>query len=167
VRGLTQRPYINGPDGFGSGQPHGMLAGMADGSTRFIAKDIDPRVLEQMVTTHGGHSHAPVTAAKKTPVAKTPAVIPPAVEARLQERLERIEFREIPLAEVISFLQEFTAIKIEFDDKTTNNMGISQQVPVTVDLAGASVSEILTAVLSPHQLGYTYRNGRLLITGKR
>ena len=115
-----------------------------------------------MVTTHGGHSHAPVTAAKKTP-----AVIPAAVEARLQERLERIEFREIPLAEVVSFLQEFTTIEIEFDIKTMESMGISQQVPVTVDLSGASVSEILTAVLAPHELGYTYRDGRLLITGRR
>ena len=48
VRGLTERPYINGPDGFGSGQPDGMLAGMADGSVRFLAKNMDPAVLEQL-----------------------------------------------------------------------------------------------------------------------
>ncbi len=53
VRALTQRPYVNGPDGFGSGQPHGMLAGMADGSVRFISKDTDPAVLEQLATLHG------------------------------------------------------------------------------------------------------------------
>ncbi len=39
VRGLTKPPYFNGPDGFGSGQPDGMLAGMADGSVRFLSKD--------------------------------------------------------------------------------------------------------------------------------
>jgi hypothetical protein len=48
VRGLTQRPYVNGPDGFGSGQPDGMLAGMADGSVRFLTKNMDPVVLEQL-----------------------------------------------------------------------------------------------------------------------
>ena len=53
VRPLTRRPYVNGPDGFGSGQPHGMLAGMADGSVRFISKDMDPAVLEQLATIHG------------------------------------------------------------------------------------------------------------------
>lgn len=53
VRPLTQRPYVNGPDGFGSGQPHGMLAGMADGSVRFISKDMDPAVLEQLATLGG------------------------------------------------------------------------------------------------------------------
>ncbi len=53
VRALTQRPYCNGPDGFGSGQPDGMLAGMADGSVRFLSKDIDPHVMEQLAEVHG------------------------------------------------------------------------------------------------------------------
>ncbi len=48
VRALTTRPYVNGPDGFGSGQPHGMVAGMADGSARFLSKNIDPQVLEEL-----------------------------------------------------------------------------------------------------------------------
>lgn len=61
VRTLSKRPYVNGPDGFGSGQPDGMLAGMADGSVRFIAKDIDPRVLEQLATI-GGREAAAVAA---------------------------------------------------------------------------------------------------------
>jgi len=54
VRALTERPYINGPDGFGSGQPHGMLVGMADGSVRFISADIDPVVLEQLAAMGDG-----------------------------------------------------------------------------------------------------------------
>jgi hypothetical protein len=53
VRPLTQPPYVNGPDGFGSGQPDGMLAGMADGAVRFISKDVDPRVIEQLATIRG------------------------------------------------------------------------------------------------------------------
>jgi hypothetical protein len=60
VRGLTKAPYVNGPDGFGSGQPDGMFAGMADGSVHFIRKDVDARVFEQLVALHGG---AGVTAA--------------------------------------------------------------------------------------------------------
>jgi len=54
VRPLTKTPYVNGPDGFGSGQPDGMLAGMADGAVRFISKDVDPRVFEQLATINGG-----------------------------------------------------------------------------------------------------------------
>jgi hypothetical protein len=59
VRGLTQRPYVNGPDGFGSGQPDGMLVGMADGSVRFVSKDVDPQAFEQLVTI-GGQEKATV-----------------------------------------------------------------------------------------------------------
>jgi hypothetical protein len=54
VRGLTKAPYVNGPDGFGSGQRDGMFAGMADGSVHFIRKDVDARVFEQLVALHGG-----------------------------------------------------------------------------------------------------------------
>lgn len=52
VRPFAQQPYINGPDGFGSGQPDGMVVSMADGSVRFLSSDTDPRVLEQMATIH-------------------------------------------------------------------------------------------------------------------
>jgi len=54
VRALTQPPYVNGPDGFGTGQPDGMLVGMADGSVRFISKNVDPRVVEMLATRAGG-----------------------------------------------------------------------------------------------------------------
>jgi hypothetical protein len=54
VRALTERPYVNGPDGFGSGQPDGMVAGMADGAVRFVSKNVDPQVLEQLAAVRGG-----------------------------------------------------------------------------------------------------------------
>jgi len=53
VRPFTQPPYVNGPDGFGTGQPDGMFVGMADGSVRFISKEVDPRVLEMLATARG------------------------------------------------------------------------------------------------------------------
>ena len=59
VRGLTQRPYVNGPDGFGSGLPNGMSVAMADGSVRFLSADVDPGIVEHLATINGGE---PVTA---------------------------------------------------------------------------------------------------------
>lgn len=56
VRALTAAPYVNGPDGLGSGRPDGMLVGMADGSVLFISFDVDPRVMEALVTIAGGES---------------------------------------------------------------------------------------------------------------
>ena len=54
IRGLTEGPYVNGPDGFGSGQSGGMVVGMADGSARFLSSQADPEVVEAMSTIHGG-----------------------------------------------------------------------------------------------------------------
>ncbi|MBN2473865.1 MAG: DUF1559 domain-containing protein [Pirellulales bacterium] len=79
ARPLTQRPYVNGPDGFGSGQPDGMLAGMADGSVRFISKDIDPAVLEQLATIRGGEK-ATVAALIPKPALPQPAPDRPEAE---------------------------------------------------------------------------------------
>lgn len=78
VRGLTQRPYFEGPDGFGSGQPDAMLGSMADGSVRFFSKNTDPEVLEQLATIGSSRSHAPL-ATKPKPVAPVAATVVPKV----------------------------------------------------------------------------------------
>lgn len=86
IRPLTKPPYVNGPDGFGSGQPNGMLACMADGSVRFVAQEVDPHVLEQLATINGGEGAtvaaletqpAPPASAAPSPAAETPAASPP------------------------------------------------------------------------------------------
>ena len=55
VRGLSARPYIDGPDGFG-GSKDGVQVMMMDGSVRFINKNIDPGVLEALSTKSGGET---------------------------------------------------------------------------------------------------------------
>ncbi|MFH1924519.1 MAG: DUF1559 domain-containing protein, partial [Planctomycetota bacterium] len=95
VRGLTGPPYVNGPDGFGSGQPNGMLAGMADGSVRFLSKDIDPRVLEQLVTTNGGES---VTVAALEPAGAAQPVAEPEEPSGEDKSDDSTEKPEPPMA---------------------------------------------------------------------
>ena len=86
VRALTRRPYVNGPDGFGSGQPNGMLVGMADGSVRFISSDVDPTVLEQLATVGGGEA-ATVAALDPKPE-PIPAVAPDGPSPELPQPAE-------------------------------------------------------------------------------
>jgi len=45
VRGFVNEPYINGPDGFGSGQEDGMWVLMADGSVKFHSSQTDAEIL--------------------------------------------------------------------------------------------------------------------------
>ncbi len=54
IRGLTKKPYINGPDGFGSNFTGGLNSLLLDGSVRFLSENIDPAVLEALSTIHGG-----------------------------------------------------------------------------------------------------------------
>lgn len=56
LRSLTEKPYINGPDGIGSTAPEGCNIMFADGSVRFVSKDVDPTVLEGLMTIAGGEA---------------------------------------------------------------------------------------------------------------
>ncbi len=54
IRALTQKPYINGPDGIGGPFPGGVQVMLMDGSVRFVSENIDPQVLEALMTINGG-----------------------------------------------------------------------------------------------------------------
>jgi hypothetical protein len=56
IRALTKQPYIEGPDGLGGQHPNGCLFGMADGSVQFVNQNIDPKVLEALMTIAGGET---------------------------------------------------------------------------------------------------------------
>ncbi|MBI1312341.1 DUF1559 domain-containing protein [bacterium] len=59
IRALTQKPYINGPDGIGGPFPGGVNVMMMDGSVRFVSQSIDPEVFEALMTIHGGERLPP------------------------------------------------------------------------------------------------------------
>lgn len=52
VRPFTREPFVNGPDGFGTGQAGSMFVLMADGSVRTISADIDPEIVQRLATIH-------------------------------------------------------------------------------------------------------------------
>lgn len=54
VRPLTEEPYVEGPDGFGTGEQGGMTVLMADGSVRFLSGDTDPVLIRRMAAIADG-----------------------------------------------------------------------------------------------------------------
>ncbi len=56
IRALTQKPYINGPDGIGGPYPGGINVLMTDGSVRFVSQAIDPKTFEALSTAQGGEA---------------------------------------------------------------------------------------------------------------
>lgn len=87
VRPFTGQPFVGGPDHFGSGMTGGMFVGMADGSVQFIAEDVDPNVMEQLVTINGGGIKPETAALILIPASRyletdsKPAETPPIEEA--------------------------------------------------------------------------------------
>jgi hypothetical protein len=58
IRPLTKQPYIEGPDGLGGQHPGACIFGMADGSVHALSSNIDPKVLERLMTIAGGEAIA-------------------------------------------------------------------------------------------------------------
>lgn len=54
VRGLSREPYVNGPDGFGTGEADAMHVLFADGSVRKVGAGTDPRLLRSMAAMADG-----------------------------------------------------------------------------------------------------------------
>jgi hypothetical protein len=96
VRPLTQRPYVNGPDGFGSGQPNGMLVTMADGAVRFLSDKTDPRVIEQMVTIRGGERLDMASLDRQSPPVPAAGPVPEKIEPKLAAKPESPAPKEKP-----------------------------------------------------------------------
>lgn len=54
VRGLANEPYVNGPDGFGTGSADSMLVLTADGRVLSVSAATDPKVLRRMAAKADG-----------------------------------------------------------------------------------------------------------------
>lgn len=181
VRGLTQRPYINGPDGFGSGQPDGMLVGMADGAVRFLSTDIDPAVLERLVTVAGGELPIDPVATATEPAAAMPAddtpakPVPPAkpgpnlppidIARRLSDRIPQIELKNnTTLSQLIDMLSQLSTIAITVDADALAEAGIDADAKVSLSMSDTTVGEVLEAALRQFDLKYVAVGNQLVVT---
>jgi hypothetical protein len=54
ARPLTREPYVNGPDGFGTGLPDRMMVLKADGSVVEMSSTTDPRIFRRMAAMSDG-----------------------------------------------------------------------------------------------------------------
>lgn len=203
VRAFTERPYVNGPDGFGSGQPDGMLVGMADGAVRFVSRDVDPLVLEQLATAGGGEKvlvaaldpkpallpaapapapsrpggetgvSGPAAVAEAAPgepppqaaesaMASTATVVD--VDARLADRIPRMEFADTPLIAAVDLLSQISTVPVTYDLEALEMLGVGLFDRVTARVVDATMGEVFAAVLSSKALTFVAENGQLLVT---
>lgn len=193
VRPLTQRPYVNGKDGFGSGQADGMVVGMADGSARFLSDKIDPEILEKLVTVRGGEKVdmsaldpqqdaeallvAPPPA--RNPHAGAAAVRPPAaaqekpeapldrrLRARLDEPVQKLSLSKMRLIDAVQLVANVGALKVSFDPDAMEALGVSLGDPVSIESAGTTVGALLDQIAAARNMARIVDNGQLLFTSK-
>jgi hypothetical protein len=100
---------------------------------------------------------APVTDAGETPFKRQ-------VARRLDERLPAIALRGMKLADFADFISRLSGVAIAVDDAALASAGMAVQPTIEVQLTAATISEVLTAALSAHELDYLAQDNRLLIT---
>ena len=181
VRPLTRRPYVNGPDGFGSGQADGMVAGMADGSVRFLSKNIDPHVMEQLATVHGGEqvdvaALEPQAAGSCEPCrtasgpgsktaggcqsssrrrqsdVKPPARVDPKLRAKLKTPIAKISLPNMPLADAVQLISAMSTLPVSFDPDAMEELGVSLHDPVSIEVAGTTAGKTLEEIAAKRNM---------------
>ena len=190
MRPLTRQPYVNGPDGFGSGQADGMVAGMADGSVRFLSKNIDPHVMEQLATVRGGEQVDMAALEPKSPEAsvKPPALpdaIPqpienphplptidvksketpdPVLQVKLDVPIAKISLPNMPLADAVQLISAMSALPVSFDADALEELSVSLHDPVSIEVVNSSVGKTLEAIAAKRGMTSVVENGQIVLT---
>jgi DNA-directed RNA polymerase subunit RPC12/RpoP len=144
VRPLTREPYVNGPDGFGTGGADSMLALLADGSIRVVSAAADPHVLRSMAAMADGPLADP-TEAEGESDEDSPSVasavgtlIPLAADSESEEDqpLEP-EFAPEPSRKKIDLAQSLRQPVLLYDQPRTRPL--HEWLPGIADMVGAPI----------------------------
>ncbi len=138
LRAFTAEPYINGPDGMGTGQPDSMQVLMADGSVRTLSQKTSPVIARRMaamadgltlslemegdpLTMKSAVAVAPVPPEKKDPEVDLPiepmlAEDPPPfdIEESLSQKIRSYRLEQPkPLRVILNELQEISGVPMD------------------------------------------------------
>ena len=168
-----------------------MVAGFADGSARFLSKDIDPHVMEQLATVRGGErvdlqaiepkpANADVAPQPPPPVVKPPAVanvrppaavdvkpraaLDPKLQANLNTPIAKLSLRNMPLAEAVQLFTAMTTLPVSFDTDAMEELGVSLHDPVSIDVAGTTTGKTLREIAAKRNMMPVIENGQVLLT---
>ncbi|MSR59687.1 MAG: hypothetical protein EXS05_18935 [Planctomycetaceae bacterium] len=184
VRALTGEPYVNGPDGFGTGQADSMLVLLADGRVQVVSAQADPRVIRSLATIADGAPRPepavdsdidpsievePVVAvtpgdgmsddAPIDPVlAEEPQTGPRTIDIALALAQPIVSYEQSParpLGELLPALSEMLGVPIRFDPAQPGTSAAAFKTAVQLRLKDTTVGAILEGLLKP--AGLTFR----------
>ena len=192
VRPLTRQPYINGPDGFGSGQPDGMVAGHGRRLGAFpleghrSARDGATGVGPRRRARRYGHDRAetagsrcdpkPVPAIRQTAggrqceAAASGRVKPrEAPDPKLQAKLDAADCRSsrFPICRWprrCRLVSAMSTLPVSFDPDAMEELGVSLHDPISIDVAKTTVGKTLEAIAAKRNMAPVVENGQILLT---
>ena len=88
-----------------------------------------------------------------------------AIEAALAEPID-CEFVETPLKDVIDYLEDAAHVKIYVDSSGLKQAGIDESTPITCNLHGLRLENVLRLVLNELKLGWTIHDDVLYVTSQ-
>jgi len=88
------------------------------------------------------------------------------VEAALAKRLPQVSYVEVPLVDVLKSLEDKLDLDILIDEPALADESIALDVAVTFKVARTQLTgrAVLELILERHQLGFTIRDGLLMVT---
>lgn len=95
--------------------------------------------------------------------AAQPPVLPSQIAAQLDEPIEHLQFRDIPLARFAEFVGQWCGMPVVINEKAMAAAGYPRSLTISVDERSTSLKQALEAAFRPHQLRYTARGGQIVI----
>ncbi|MEW4488760.1 hypothetical protein AB1L42_11795 [Thalassoglobus sp. JC818] len=182
IRSFNQEPYVNGPDGIGTGDPDSMFVLMADGSVKQIAAATDPRIVRRMAAMADGLSletdqngipleledqvdETPEDSPAQEPILPQLASdgLPFSIDDRLEQRL--VEYRLTYPTPVATLLREFSEIAgVSVDHSQVAPEQLEQTV--TLSLQDVDLLELLKEITGATGLDFEVQARRIQIFPK-
>lgn len=100
------------------------------------------------------------------------AVRDPAADQRVREILAQpvsdagLDFADVPLNEVLENLKDEHGVEVRMDRAALEDLGVSEDEPVTITLRNVRIDTALEAVLSPLELDYLIVDGVVVVTSR-
>ena len=88
------------------------------------------------------------------------------VQSRLSEVIPSVEFRDMPFARAVALLSSLSGLPMTIDPDDAVRLQLSLREPITVSLTGATLEEVLQAIVARPGMSFTAEDGQVLITDR-
>lgn len=186
MRSFNQEPYINGPDGIGTGQSDSMLVLMADGSVKTLSKETSPIIVRRMAAMADGLSldleapGDPLEMTIKSTLPSTEQMVPekndPPIEPlftpdppqfdikiSLKQKIKSYRTAQPQTLEILlREFQELIGIPVDWSSLSEEQLSLE----IELSLQDATLTEVLDELAGKANLSYLIQQNVIIINNQ-